>query len=448
LYAHFQRLSAAIVDVARNQQVASALRRFNPAAATAGTSKPQVVSIGRQSPALSEAGFATSAFLLREFREIDYLAGILDAQSIPGQETWISQHADVQLLHDFYGSPLSVPLGTEALVGLVDACLPKPSAMALALAPWGRRCLLAGAARQAAEAIQKTCGEKPASDACEKAAEFAALGKAAKDLEDAAEKKKKHWQFVSGIREDIQEQLELLSDRIDEMVQNQRSFLAVPSRALDVGMEALFIDGLQFLPTVYSDEKDLRVVRGRWNPLGSVLTDLRFVIDRPFLAIEASRRWTPRFAGALEVGGGWELGIGVVPALSLGAGLGCSNDGHLTWFQCKAVTELLEDGSFRAPPSDHFAMAYGDLSAELFTLNHPVVSFHLGPLLTAHGGYVWSSDRPGGIGLEAGGFLRVGLARMVSLDFRLVTGLPVRSGANVSKSPGTADFIFAAGWKY
>jgi hypothetical protein len=469
LYVQFQRLmSAAMLDVARSQQVASALRRFPERSPGGGTpDKPQVVSIGRDSPALSEAGFATSAFLLREFRELDYLAGMLDAQS-SDHPSWISGTADIATLRDFYNAPLSSTLSDGELVCQIRACLERKSGLAPGQQAWGRRCLLAGAARKAVQTIKEICGADPTSPECEQASEFSALGFAAKVLEDAALEGRtsdgkevqctasrgtgaeaKGFQFITAIRDDIQEQLALLSDRIDEMVQNQRSVLALSSRALDIGMERVFIDGLQFLPNIYSDEKDLRVIRGRWNPqAGGLVTDLRFVVDRSFWAIEGSRRFIPDVASAQEVAG-WEVGIGFVPAISLGAGLGCSDDGHLTWFRCESRPEPLDDGTFELSAARHFLMAYGDVSAELVVVNNPAVSLRLGPLLTARSGYVFDSDSQLGFGLEVGGFMRVGLVRTISLDFRVVSGLQaLRAGADIAKPVGKADFIFAVGWQF
>lgn len=442
LYVHFQRiLSAAIIDVARNQQVASALRRFGNAPGV-----PRVESFGRQSPVLSEAGFATSAFLLREFRELDYLAGVLDANALAAHETWVSKHADVQLLRGFYGVPLSTKLDDNALVTLIDKCISQPSALALKPESWGRRCLLAGAARRAVQSIDDVCRPYPTSEECEKSSEFSALGKAARALQAAAPKKA--WRFVDTLRDDIDQQLARLSDRIDETVRNQPSKLALPSRVLDVGLEALFIDGLQFMPHTFSDEKDRRVMRGRRNTVArGFITDLRIVADRSFWALEGSRRFDPWLASAVEVGG-MEWGVGLVPALSLGVGPGCSTSGNFSWFTCSPQPELQEDGSFRANPTSGFGMAYGDLSAELLAMRASVISLHLGALLTARGGFVVSGEPTWGIGLETGGFLRVGLARTITLDFRLVTGLPLRTGANIAKPTGSFDSLFAAGWQF
>ncbi|HYO67105.1 MAG TPA: patatin-like phospholipase family protein [Archangium sp.] len=451
LYVHFQQLiSAAIVDVARNQQVSSALRRFKPPAGEGGSARQQVVSIGRLSPALSEAGFATSAFLLREFREIDYLAGILDAHtppldphSPPRKETWVSKHADVQLLRGFYDSPLDTHLDEKALAALVDACRTKPSALALGQATWGRRCLLAGAARRSVQELKRTCGASSTSDDCEKASEFSALGEAAKAIQATQEK----WQFEKGIGKDIDQQLSPLSDRIDELVRNQPSRLALPGRALDVALESLFIDGLQFQPDTFSDEKDLRVMRGRKNPVvGGLLTDLRLVVDRSFWALEVSRRFNPWGASAFAPGG-VEMGMGFVPALSLGAGVGCSNRGAFTWFTCTPQPEILADGSFGATTSIHAFLVHGSLSAEVLVVRpHPVLSVHMGPLLTARAKPFGGGERTWG--LEAGGFLRLGLARWISLDFRVVTGLPLVKDSGTAKPVGSPDAIFALGWQY
>ncbi|HEX5752391.1 MAG TPA: patatin-like phospholipase family protein [Archangium sp.] len=444
LYVHFQQLiSAALVDVARNQQVSSALRRFKPQTGGAAPARPQVVSIGRKSPALSEAGFATSAFLLRELREIDYLAGILDGHSSSPHETWVSRHADVQLLRRFYDSPLGPTLDATALAALVDTCRTQPSVLALGQAAWGRRCLLAGAARLSVQELKSICGDSSTSDKCEKASEFSALGKAAKELQAT----QKTWQFEEGIGKDIDHQLSLLGDRIDEMVRNQPSRLALPSRALDMALESLFIDGLQFQPNTFSDEKDRRVMRGRKNTVAwGLLTDLRLVVDRSFWALEASRRFNPWVAAAFAPGG-VEMGWGFVPALSLGAGIGCSNHGAFTWFTCTPQPERLADGSFRATDSFHSFLVHGSLSAEVLVLRpHPVLSFHMGPLVTARSKPFGGGGRT--LGVEAGGFLRLGLARWISLDFRVVTGLPVGVGTGTAKPVGSPDLIFAAGWQY
>ena len=44
--------------------------------------------------------------------------------------------------------------------------------------------------------------------------------------------------------------------------------------------------------------------------------------------------------------------------------------------------------------------------------------------------------------------LRLGLARWITLDFRVVTGLPGGVGTGTAKPVGSPDAIFALGWQY
>ena len=463
LYVHFQRLlSAAIVDVARNQQVASALRRFKP-----GKGPSRVEPLGRLSPVLSEAGFATSAFLLRDFRELDYLAGILDAhvpagtppdfdvpltvrnKDLPARyRTWVATHSDIELLLSFYGSPLASELDDPALLERVDRCHTRPSSLTPGQ-PWGRRCLLAAAARRAVQRIKREC--KPTTrEECEKASLFSALGKAAQELEAEALKREgqEPWRYVDSVRGDIEARLSLLGDRIDETVRNQPSFFALPSRALDIGLEALFIDGLQFLPGSLGGEKERRVLRGRRNRLRwTPLTDVRLVLDQSFWMLEGSHRTPPWVAFAWKAGS-VEFGVGWVPALSFGLGGGCSNSGTYVLVRCLPNPTQLPDGGFQNRTPFGGLVSSLDVSAELVAVNFSLVSVHLGGLVTARGGFTPGGGTAWGVGLETGGFLRVGVARTLSADLRLVTGLNARTGADIAKPAGSADLYAALGWQY
>jgi hypothetical protein len=400
LYVSFERLLQTAWPVLNSQQVVSALRR-------PGFS---IFAVGRESPALGRAAFATSAFVHRRLREFDYASGTIDGElesrnssandwSEADSWTWVSDVPLVRQLRELMASDndnRTFECGASALSDPAHKVL---------------SCLAVAAAAVDTE-IERAC-QNPTSDSCSTAYEFAAVGHVLEGMKGG----KALFEDVQTLTDTVAREL---SKRIDALASDQQSFLNLPGRALDLALETVLVDGLRF-GNGLSDAKDNRVLRG-WKNRSWLAgaSDIRLSFDERFWGLELGWRHDPRLAAAWRLGD-WQMGFGFVPAIGIGVGGGYT----------------LSEGTSE---SMKLAGAYSvDASAMLLHLDNTAIALDLGLLSSVRVGR--STDRRG-YDLRAGAVGRFTLVRMLSLETRVWAPMPEWGS---SQRDG---FVMPASWNW